>query len=150
MKKDNIADAHHSSADITTSNFRSSTNVGVILRLGQLVVLAKRIEVCPHNNFKVPFGGYWSPFCGAVEAGESLEKAACREVLEETGLIIDENKLKILSRIRDLSLFEYPLERMETINLDYEHTECGYFKSQYIDTLPTPMDEEIVNIIKKL
>ena len=85
-----------------------------------------------------------------MEEGETLEQAACREVLEETGLVINENKLKILSRIRDLSLFEYSLDKMEDINLDYEHTEYGYFKTQYIDTLPTPMDEEIMDIIKTL
>ena len=133
-----------------TSNFRSAKNVGVILTFKELVILARRIEFCPYKHFKVPFGGFWSPFCGAVEAGETLEQAACREVLEETGLVIDENKLKILSRIRDLSLFEYSLDKREDINLDYEHTEYGYFQSQYIDTLPIPMDEEIINIIKTL
>tara|TARA_A200000159_G_scaffold130399_1_gene127142 strand:+ start:1064 stop:1462 length:399 start_codon:yes stop_codon:yes gene_type:complete len=131
-------------------NFRSAKNAGVILRFSGLIALAKRIEVCPFSNKEVNFGGYWSPFCGLVEKGETHEEAAVREVFEETGLVIDKNKLKILSRIRDLALFEYPLDKIEDLKLDYEHTESGYFRIEYINTLPTPMDEDIIQIIKKL
>jgi 8-oxo-dGTP pyrophosphatase MutT (NUDIX family) len=143
-------DVQHGNAEQSHSSFSSAKNTGVILRFNDLIVLAKRIEVCPFSNKKVNFGGYWSPFCGAVEEGETHEEAAVREVLEETGLVIDKNKLKILSRIRDLALFEYSLDKLEDIQLDYEHTESGYFRIEYINTLPTPMDEEIIQIIKKL
>ena len=34
-------------------------------------------------------GGFWQPVTGGVEAGESLEAAAMREVAEETGWSID-------------------------------------------------------------
>ena len=33
-----------------------------------------------------PYKGYWSLPGGVVEAGERLEQAVCREILEETGL----------------------------------------------------------------
>jgi 8-oxo-dGTP pyrophosphatase MutT (NUDIX family) len=33
-------------------------------------------------------GGYWHVIAGAVEAGESFEQAALRELLEETGLVV--------------------------------------------------------------
>jgi len=37
---------------------------------------------------KAPLKGYWSLPGGVVEAGERLEEGICREVLEETGLVV--------------------------------------------------------------
>lgn len=37
---------------------------------------------------KEPLKGYWSLPGGLVETGERLESAVCREVLEETGLVV--------------------------------------------------------------
>lgn len=36
-----------------------------------------------------PLKGEWSLPGGAVEVGETLEEAVCREVLEETGLVVE-------------------------------------------------------------
>ena len=36
-----------------------------------------------------PYKGEWSPPGGAVELGETLQHAVCREVLEETGLVVE-------------------------------------------------------------
>jgi NAD+ diphosphatase len=36
-----------------------------------------------------PGGGYWSVLAGYVEAGESAESAAAREVAEEVGLVVE-------------------------------------------------------------
>jgi len=36
-----------------------------------------------------PLKGEWSLPGGAVELGETLEEAVCREVLEETGLVVE-------------------------------------------------------------
>jgi dihydroneopterin triphosphate diphosphatase len=43
------------------------------------------------------FGGYWQSVTGSLEEGETHAEAAVREVLEETGIIADENELIDLS-----------------------------------------------------
>jgi len=54
--------------------------VGALIYDGPRVLLVKR--------GKEPLKDYWSLPGGAVEAGETLEEALRREVLEETGLIV--------------------------------------------------------------
>jgi 8-oxo-dGTP diphosphatase len=53
----------------------------VVLDDGGRVLLAKRAHE--------PLKGEWSLPGGGVELGESLETAVAREVLEETGLVVD-------------------------------------------------------------
>ncbi len=49
---------------------------------------------------KVRFGaGYWNGFGGGVEAGETIEESACRETLEECGLIVKPEDLKKVAHI---------------------------------------------------
>jgi ADP-ribose pyrophosphatase YjhB (NUDIX family) len=55
--------------------------VGAILFDGDSVLLAER--------GKEPLKGWWSLPGGLVEVGETLHDAVCREVLEETGLVIE-------------------------------------------------------------
>ena len=43
----------------------------------------------PHKTY----GGQWGPPAGKVEMGESLAQAMIREILEETGLSLPEEKL---------------------------------------------------------
>lgn len=147
MKNDNIQGAQHGTSK-TLSSFDAPLYAGVALTFNGLVVLARRIEVCPHSKSAVKFGGFWSVFCGTIEANETVEEAAVREVLEETGLNIKKEKLKHLGVIRELSLFRYELPEYESINLDYEHTEYGYFKISQIHTSPSPVDEDIARAIQ--
>ncbi len=147
MKKDNIQDAQLGMQKIHSS-YDNALYAGVALTLNGLVVLGRRIEVCPHSGKKVPYGGYWSVFCGAIEDGESAAQAAVREVFEETKIKIEQEKLQTLGLIRELALFRYELDKYENIELDYEHTEHGYFKISQIHASPDPVDMEIARAIQ--
>jgi len=52
----------------------------VIVRDGKVVLIRRRYE---------PLAGQWSLPGGTLELGETLEAAVAREMLEETGLVVD-------------------------------------------------------------
>lgn len=53
---------------------------GVIVEDGRVVLIRRKYE---------PLKGHWSLPGGMVEIGETLETALAREMLEETGLVVD-------------------------------------------------------------
>ncbi len=53
---------------------------GVIIADGHVVLIKRRYE---------PLAGQWSLPGGSLEVGESLADGACRELREETGLVVD-------------------------------------------------------------
>lgn len=147
MRKDNTADAQPGAAE-QNLNYKEAVNAGVALTLNGLVILARRIEICPFQKKPPPFAGYWSVFCGAIEKGEDAPSAAIREVKEETQLDIEKSGLTFVSNIRDLALFKYELKEYKNIELDYEHTEYGYFKISQMHTSPNPVDEDIAKALQ--
>jgi mutator protein MutT len=58
-----------------------------LIGVGALIFERGRILMAQRG--KEPLKGWWSLPGGAVEAGETLEAAIRREVLEETGLVVD-------------------------------------------------------------
>lgn len=74
-----------------------------LVGVGALIFRRDRILMAQRG--KEPLKGWWSLPGGALELGESLEAAVCREVLEETGLVVEPVKLfEVFERIiRDAS-----------------------------------------------
>jgi len=68
-------------------------------------IIFKRDRILMAQRGKQPLQGWWSLPGGALETGESLQDAVCREVLEETGLVVVAEKLfEVFERIiRDAS-----------------------------------------------
>jgi ADP-ribose pyrophosphatase YjhB (NUDIX family) len=68
-------------------------------------IIFRRDRILMAQRGKQPLQGWWSLPGGALELGESLEDAVCREVLEETGLVVRPVKLfEVFERIiRDVA-----------------------------------------------
>jgi 8-oxo-dGTP pyrophosphatase MutT (NUDIX family) len=148
-KKDHTADAHTGKKQTNPLSSKRAKYAGAAIKYGNCVILAKRIEICPYSKKPPPYPGYWSVFCGAIEKGENPKQAAARELFEETGLKFPENSLKRLGQLDDLELFYVSVEERPIINLNYEHTEFGFFKIDSLFFSPDPIDEKVIKLIHK-
>lgn len=75
--------------------------VGVmILREGR-ILLGKRNDDPEKADSELHGEGTWTMPGGKVEFGESFEEAAVREVLEETGLAVNKESLRLISVSND-------------------------------------------------
>ena len=69
-----------------------------LVGVGALVFNRGRILLAQRG--KEPLKGWWSLPGGALETGESLKEAVCREVLEETGLEVEAGEVfEVFERI---------------------------------------------------
>jgi 8-oxo-dGTP diphosphatase len=68
--------------------------------VGVGAIIFRRHRILMAQRGKEPLKGWWSLPGGALELGESLTDAVCREVLEETGLEVEAVKLfEVFERI---------------------------------------------------
>tara|TARA_R100000008_G_C3547619_1_gene148470 strand:- start:407 stop:862 length:456 start_codon:yes stop_codon:yes gene_type:complete len=131
--------------DPTPSTSRAA---GVLLFYKDAVLLGKRCV--EYRGHPVVFGGYWSPFTGAIEEGENPLVCGQRELREETGLEVPLHSLKYIKEVsgpnRSLILYAHELNFLFKPTLDEEHTTADYFK---ISTLPSlsPLDAGILEVI---
>ena len=125
---------------------------GICLVSGGLVLLSRRIESL--RGSPVELGGYWSPFAGAIEKGETPKDCAIRELEEESGFSIDSSKVifqKIIKKKKEKVHFHFfigELDEFPKIELNYEHTEFGLFKIDCLETL-SPVDSKVLKALKK-
>jgi len=127
---------------------------GVVLISGDLVLLCKRAEF--FEGQRLPYGGFWSPFAGAIEQGETPAQAAKRELYEESEIDLPIELFKFNKTIlrtineqynKDFHLFVVELDSIPEVVLDEEHTEQGTFLIEHLHTIE-PIDEEIIKVIK--
>ena len=125
--------------------------------VGNSVLLGKRISY--YKGEKIPSGGYWSLFGGAVEKDESPFKAAERELYEETGIEISHPLLyvnSIFDKENAVKFMVYvaKLDSFPEIVLNYEHTEYGWFNINTLNSFVEKIDQKIVDslnfYVKKL
>jgi len=122
---------------------------GVVLVSDNLALLCKRIYFW--EGIKVSYGGYWSPFAGSIEVGESPKETARRELIEESGIELPIEMFKFKKVIHtdiEFHLFVVELSSIPQVNLCQEHTEQGTFKIELLHTLE-PIDEQVVKTIKE-
>lgn len=126
-------------------------SAGCIIFYKNLVLLARRIE-----GPDIPFGGYWSIFAGSREPpSEPPMICAIRELEEETGIKLKTNQIKFAKTLRTqnnklLDLYFYKTDTMLDVNLNFEHTEFGWFDVEKLDSFPYLIDPKIVKTIQSI
>ena len=105
------------------------------------------------NGKNCPYGGYWSPFGGMAEEGENPMTAAVRELKEETEIEIAISDLRYIQELNndDCAYILYAYHSPDLIfpNLNFEHTEAGYFSIDTLHQSPNPMCSRVIKAIKR-
>lgn len=82
-------------------NKKVGVGFGVMVLKDNKILLGKRHDDPEKADSELHGEGTWTMPGGKIEFGESLEEAAGREVLEETGIKVDEDRLKLISVAND-------------------------------------------------
>jgi 8-oxo-dGTP diphosphatase len=83
------------------SSPKPGVGIGVMILKDQKVLLGQRHRDPAKADSELHGEGTWTMPGGKLEFGESFEAAAYREVLEETGIKIDQGKIKLVSLCND-------------------------------------------------
>ena len=147
MKKEHTKAAQDGSQQKRLNS--SPLYAGVMIYCANVILLAKRIERCPITNQTPAFPGYWSIFCGSIEGKESPKQCAQRELFEETKIKINKDELIYVCTIDSLAIYKHELQELQMPDLNFEHTECGWFKMENIQVQPDPIDKKIIELVKQ-
>ena len=121
-------------------------SAGIAVFNNNNILLAKRIEFYKGELCILP--GYWAIFAGAIEEGETPAEAAERELFEEANLTI-ENPIELIGEIDDFIVFGTHFDELVYPDLNFEHTEYGWFDINTLHAFPYKIDEKLVNLILK-
>jgi 8-oxo-dGTP diphosphatase len=126
----------------------------MVLNENNEVLLGKRHEDAEKADSELHGEGTWTMPGGKLHFQEKLKDAAYRETLEETGIKIDKNKLKIISVTDDI-VYDNHFVTIGFLCKDFqgkpevmepdEITEWNWFD---IDNLPSPMYFPSEKVIK--
>jgi len=103
-----------------TSRYQGVINGGETTRLGvalALIDLNKRILLERRSD-----NGWWGITGGRIEPGETPEECAIREVIEETGLVVNADSIRLLGIYgdpKDGRILQYPDCRVHLIDIVY-------------------------------
>jgi 8-oxo-dGTP diphosphatase len=126
-------------------NKKPGVGIGIMIVKDDKVLLGKRHEDPKRASSLLRGEGTWTMPGGKLDFGESLEEAAFREVLEETGMKIHKERLKIISVTNDV------VEDVHFVTIGFlcqdfageakvmEPEEIVEWKWFELDNLPSPM-----------
>ena len=105
---------------------------------GKLLMVRRGVE---------PQMGRWAFPSGYVDRGESAETAACREVVEETGMIVEVERLLGVysSDGRDVVLIAFAARVTGgSMKAGHDAQEVGLFDPEDLTDMPFPHDSDIL------
>ena len=126
-------------------------NIGVMEFAGIALWCGENVLLCKRSHDMEKFPNTWSVPAGYVEEGETPLVCSIRELWEETHIPVLEKYTKLAGFIDKkpgmFYLYYTDIPEFYTPLLDCEHSDFGYFS---LDNLPTPMDPDMIILLKKI
>ena len=118
---------------------------------GIALIIKGHVLLCKRSPEMENYPNTWSVPAGHVEVGETTLVCAVRELYEETNITAIESATKLAGvidkKVGLFYLYYTEIPKFYVPLLDCEHVDFGYFK---IDSLPNPMDPDMIRLIKKI